>query len=223
MNKSLSLSLGDLRNFKDVKPIPGTKYYIGYDGSMFNLKPLTKQKPLSLKNLRNFQNIKPVTGTKYYLEYDGKRFNIKPIPPPKPESVAIIEFTNKDRAFDLIHTHYLINTSKITFNEDKRGFYVLPGTYLMEMSLTSENIQSNEKPSYSPSAFLTVFFVGESRAYELRRSIIYENGVIKFENPMVSRLIRIKNKSLIRFDISPIPISILTFILRPFDDPINTF
>ena len=49
MNKSLSLSLGDLRNFKDVKPIPGTKYYIGYDGSMFTLKPLTKQKPLSLK------------------------------------------------------------------------------------------------------------------------------------------------------------------------------
>ena len=125
---------------------------------------------------------------------------------------------------DLYPTHYLINTPKITFNKDQGAFYVLPGNYLMEMFLnTRESIETNEEILGN---VLTIGFkndIENTKIYLLRRLRININGFMTFIDAMESQLIIIKNKSKIIFSLLPIPISNLTFILRPFDAPINTF
>ena len=40
------LSLKNLRNFQNIKPVAGTKYYLEYDGKRFNIKPIPPPKPL---------------------------------------------------------------------------------------------------------------------------------------------------------------------------------
>ena len=157
MNKSLSLSLNDLRNFKDVKPIPGTKYYLGYDGNMFNLKPLTAQKS---------------------------------------EGLAIIEFTRKLIGGNLVTAiSHSINTYRITFDRDEKEYFILPGSYLIEMSI------NNDKPlddSSNISIIHVYFNFVDTSGYKQVFSLSTEDINKHIRSASISKLLVITKRSKIK-------------------------
>ena len=161
MNKSLSLSLGDLRDFKDVKPIPDTKYYIGYDGHMFNLKPLTAQKP---------------------------------------EGLAIIEYKGKLIGANLVtEISHIIDTYRITFDKDEEEYFILPGSYLIEMSLNNDKPWSfNSSTEHNIDAYFTfVDTAGNKQVFS-----VTTEDINKHVRPAsISRLLVITKRSKIRFNI----------------------
>ena len=68
-------------------------------------------------------------------------FNLKPLTAQKPEGMAIIEFTHKLIGDNLVTAiSHSINTHRITFDRDGKEYFILPGFYLIEMSI------NNDKP-----------------------------------------------------------------------------
>ena len=124
---------------------------------------------------------------------------------------------------------YLINTPKITFNEDERVFYVLPGYYHMEMSLTSKEDVTCPNCAYANLDLDFSFYdviERKKQVYNIRAIGINLNDILFFNSSMKSRLIRIKNKSKITIKLTYRDLKsvdcISTLILRPFNTPIES-